>query len=327
MVKIANIVVLDGYTLNPGDLDWGGLEALGNVTVYERTAATELIERAANAEIILTNKTQLTAALLEQLPKLRYIGVLATGYNIVDIEAARERGIPVANIPTYGTHSVAQFVFALLLELCHRVQQHSDAVHEGEWDRSPDFCFTRSPLIELAGKTMGLIGLGRIGGQVARIANAFGMRVVAVGSGRSNPSPVEGVEWVELERLLAEADVISLHCPLTASTEKLINAERLGLMKRSVLLINTSRGALIHEQELADALNNGRIAGAAVDVLSVEPSLPTNPLFSAANILITPHIAWATKEARARLMETAVDNVHNFLSGRPTNVVNPSQKE
>jgi glycerate dehydrogenase len=324
---MVNIVVLDGYTLNPGDLDWGGLESLGNVTVYERTAATEIIERAADADIVLTNKTQLSAALLEQLPKLRYIGVLATGYNIVDIEAARARGIPVANIPTYGTHSVAQFVFALLLELCHRVQQHSDAVHAGEWDRCPDFCFTRSPLIELAGKTMGLIGLGRIGGQVARIANAFGMRVVAVGSGKSNPAPVEGVEWVELERLLAESDVISLHCPLTASTEKLINAERLALMKRSALLINTSRGALINEQDLADALNNGRIAGAAVDVLSVEPSLPTNPLFSAANCLITPHIAWATKEARTRLMGTAVDNVQSFLSGQPTNVVNSSQKE
>ncbi|NHN35375.1 D-2-hydroxyacid dehydrogenase [Paenibacillus sp. S3N08] len=324
---MVNIVVLDGYTLNPGDLDWGRLEQLGNVTVYDRTSAAELMERAANADMILTNKTQLSAATLEQLPKLRYIGVLATGYNIVDIDAARERGIPVANIPTYGTHSVAQFVFALLLELCHRVQRHSDAVHDGEWNHCPDFCFTRSPLVELAGKTMGLIGLGRIGGQVAKIAKAFGMRVIAVGSGRSHPAAIEGVEWVELEQLLVESDVISLHCPLTASTEKLINAERLALMKPSALLINTSRGALIHEQDLADALNNGRIAGAAVDVLSIEPSLPTNPLFSADNCLITPHIAWATKEARARLMGTAVDNVQHFLSGQPTNVVNASQKE
>jgi glycerate dehydrogenase len=317
-----NIVVLDGYTLNPGDLDWGSLEQLGSVTVHERTSQADIVERAANADIVLTNKTPLSSALLEQLPKLRYIGVLATGYNIVDTAAAKERGIPVANIPIYGTHSVAQFVFALLLELCHRVQNHSDAVHAGDWTRSPDFCFTRSPLIELSGKTLGLIGLGRIGGQVARIANAFDMRVLAVGSGRSNPPSIEGVEWVELERLLAESDVISLHCPLTASTEKLINAERLAIMKRSALLINTSRGALIDEQDLADALNAEQIAGAAVDVLSVEPPTAVNPLFSAANCLITPHIAWATKEARTRLMGTAVDNVQSFLSGQPVNVVN-----
>ncbi|MEK3725532.1 D-2-hydroxyacid dehydrogenase [Paenibacillus sp. FSL H8-0034] len=319
---MANIVVLDGYTLNPGDLDWGRLEQLGNVTVYDRTAVTEIVERAAHADIVLTNKTQLSAAILEQLPKLKYIGVLATGYNIVDTEAAKQRGIPVTNIPTYGTQSVAQFVFALLLELCHRVQTHSDAVHAGDWNNCPDFCFTRSPLIELSGKTMGLIGLGRIGGQVARIANAFGMRVIAVGSGRSNPTPVEGVEWVELDQLLAESDVISLHCPLTPTTEKLINAERLALMKHSAILINTSRGALINEQDLADALNNRRIAGAAVDVLSVEPPVPSNPLYAAANCLITPHIAWATKEARARLMGTAVDNVQSFLSGHAVHVVN-----
>lgn len=319
---MANIVVLDGYTLNPGDLDWGRLEQLGNVTVYDRTAVTEIVERAADADIVLTNKTQLSAAILEQLPKLKYIGVLATGYNIVDTEAAKQRGIPVTNIPTYGTQSVAQFVFALLLELCHRVQTHSDAVHAGDWNNCPDFCFTRSPLIELSGKTMGLIGLGRIGGQVARIANAFGMRVIAVGSGRSNPTPVEGVEWVELDQLLAESDVISLHCPLTPATEKLINAERLALMKHSAILINTSRGALINEQDMADALNDLRIAGAAVDVLSVEPPVPSNPLYAAANCLITPHIAWATKEARSRLMGTAVDNVQSFLSGHAIHVVN-----
>ncbi|MCU6796206.1 D-2-hydroxyacid dehydrogenase [Paenibacillus sp. WQ 127069] len=319
---MANIVVLDGYTLNPGDLDWGRLEQLGNVTVYYRSAVTEIVERAAHADIVLTNKTQLSAAILEQLPKLKYIGVLATGYNIVDTEAAKQRGIPVTNIPTYGTQSVAQFVFALLLELCHRVQTHSDAVHAGDWNNCPDFCFTRSPLIELSGKTMGLIGLGRIGGQVARIANAFGMRVIAVGSGRSNPTPVEGVEWVELDQLLAESDVISLHCPLTPATEKLINAERLALMKHSAILINTSRGALINEQDLAIALNDRRIAGAAVDVLSVEPPVPSNPLYAAANCLITPHIAWATKEARARLMGTAVDNVQSFLSGHTVHVVN-----
>lgn len=319
---MANIVVLDGYTLNPGDLDWGGLEQLGNVTIYDRTALADIAERAADADIVLTNKTQLSAATIEQLPKLKYIGVLATGYNIVDTEAAKQRGIPVTNIPTYGTQSVAQFVFALLLGLCHQVQTHSDAVHAGDWNNCPDFCFTRSPLIELSDKTMGLIGLGRIGGQVARIANAFGMRVIAVGSGRSNPTPVEGVEWVELDQLLAESDVISLHCPLTPTTEKLINAERLSQMKQSAMLINTSRGALINEQDLADALNDRRIAGAAVDVLSVEPPVPSNPLYAAANCLITPHIAWATKEARARLMGTAVDNVQSFLSGQAVHVVN-----
>jgi glycerate dehydrogenase len=317
-----NIVVLDGWTLNPGDLDWGGLEQLGRVTVYERTAAGDIVDRAAEADILLTNKTPLTAATLEQLHKLRYIGLLATGYNVVDTVAARQRGIPVTNIPTYGTHSVAQFVFALLLELCHRVQKHSDAVHAGEWTRSPDFCFALTPFVELSGKTLGLIGLGRIGGQVAKVARAFDMRIIAVGSGRSNPAPIEGVEWVQLDRLLTESDVVSLHCPLTADTDKLINAERLALMKPSAFLINTSRGALINEHDLADALNGGRIAGAAVDVLSVEPSLPDNPLFSAANCLVTPHIAWATKEARTRLMGTAVDNVRSFIAGRPVNIVN-----
>jgi glycerate dehydrogenase len=317
-----NIVVLDGYTLNPGDLDWQGLEQLGNVKVYERTSAGDIVSRALDAEIVLTNKTSLSASTIEQLPKLRYIGVLATGYNIVDTVAARQRGIPVTNIPTYGTHSVAQYVFALLLEMCHRVQRHNDAVYAGEWVRSQDFCFTRSPLIELSGKTLGLVGLGRIGSQTARIAGAFDMRVLAVGSGKSKPPQTEGVEWVELDQLLRQSDVISLHCPLTASTERLINAERLALMKSSAFLINTSRGALINEQDLADALNGERIAGAALDVLTVEPPVPDNPLLSAHNCLITPHIAWATKEARARLMGTAVDNVRSFLAGHTVYAVN-----
>ncbi|UUZ96329.1 D-2-hydroxyacid dehydrogenase [Paenibacillus sp. P25] len=317
-----NIVVLDGYTLNPGDLSWKGLEELGRTVIYDRTAPDDIVERAAEADTILTNKTPLSAEVLARLPKLRYIGVLATGYNIVDTEATRERGIPVTNVPTYGTHSVVQFVFALLLELCHRVQLHSDAVHAGEWTRSVDFCFTRSPLVELAGKTIGLIGLGRIGSQTAQVARAFGMRVLASGGGRTAPPKVEGVEWVELDELLKQSDVVSLHCPLTPATEKLLQAERISLMKPTAFLINTSRGPLIDEQALADALNEGRIAGAALDVLSTEPPKADNPLLGARNCLITPHIAWATQEARARLMETAVDNVRHFLAGEIVNTVN-----
>lgn len=317
-----NIVVLDGYTLNPGDLNWQGLEQLGQVAVYDRTAPEQIEERASNADMVLTNKTPLSAETITRLPKLRYIGVLATGYNIVDTAAAKERGIQVTNVPTYGTNSVAQFVFASLLELCHRVQLHSDAVHAGDWTNSVDFCFTRSPLIELAGKTLGLIGFGRIGRQTATIARSFGMRVIAVGSGRSTPLAEEGVEWVELNELFSRSDVISLHCPLTQTTEKLINGERIALMKPSALLINTSRGALINEKDLADALNEGRLAGAALDVLTVEPPQAHNPLLTARNCVITPHIAWATKEARTRLMEAAVDNVRAFLEGQAINVVN-----
>lgn len=316
------IVVLDGYTLNPGDLDWKGLEELGDTVIYDRTPSDEIIRRAAEAEIVLTNKTPLSADTISQLPKLRYIGVLATGYNVVDIQAAKERGIPVTNIPAYGTSSVAQFVFALLLELCHRTQWHSDAVHEGEWSRSIDFCFTRTPQVELAGKTLGLIGLGRIGTQTAKIARAFDMRVIAVGSGRSTPPQVEGVEWVELNELLEQSDVVSLHCPLTPSTEKLLNAERISRMKPSAFLINTSRGPLIEEKDLANALNEGRLAGAALDVLSVEPPTQDNPLFGAKNCIITPHMAWATREARARLLDTAVGNVRAFLEGRTVHAVN-----
>lgn len=316
------IVILDGYTLNPGDLDWSGLEKHGEVTVYERTDEADIPLRAADAEAVLTNKTPLRAATLAQLPKLRYIGVLATGYNVVDIDAARERRIPVTNVPTYGTEAVAQFVFALLLELCHRVQRHSDAVMAGEWASSADFCFVRSPLLGLDGRTLGLIGLGRIGRQTARIANAFGMRVIAVGSGRRTPEPEEGVEWVSRERLLAEADVISLHCPLTPETERMINAEFLARMKPTALLINTSRGGLVHEADLAQALNDGRIAGAGLDVLSQEPPRDGSPLIGARNCLITPHIAWAALEARKRLLDTAVGNVEAYVRGEPRHVVN-----
>ncbi|NOU67922.1 D-2-hydroxyacid dehydrogenase [Paenibacillus sp. LMG 31461] len=315
------IIVLDGYTLNPGDLSWAALHQLGNVTVYDRTAPEDIVERIEEADIVLTNKTLISADTIRKLDNLAYIGVLATGYNIVDTTAARERGIHVTNVPTYGTPSVAQYVFALLLEMCHRVQVHSDAVHSGDWVSSPDFCFVRHPLMELSGKTLGLIGVGRIGQQTARIAMAFGMNVIAVGSGKKQPDPMDGVQWVDMSTLFTEADVISLHCPLTPQTDGLIRREWLQYMKRTALLINTSRGGLIQEADLADALNEGLIAGAALDVLAVEPPKSDNPLLQARNCIITPHIAWATREARARLIETAVDNVRSFLNGNVRNDV------
>lgn len=317
-----NIVVLDGYTLNPGDLHWSGLESLGNVTIYDRTSVDEIVTRAKDAQIVLTNKTPLHEDTLALLPQLQYIGVLATGYNIVDTTAAKEQGIIVTNVPTYSTQSVAQLVFALLLELCHHVQRHSDAVYQGEWTNSVDFSFTKAPLIELANKTIGLIGLGRIGRQTAQIAEAFGMKVLAVGSGRRTPPEVPGVKWVELDELLEKSDVVSLHCPLTPETDKMIDAEKIAKMKHSAFLLNTSRGQLVDEQALANALNSGRIAGAGVDVLSTEPPQVDNPLLSAKNCIITPHIAWATKEARERLMEIAVKNVQSFINGVPENIVN-----
>jgi glycerate dehydrogenase len=316
------IIVLDGYTLNPGDLSWAELHQLGNVTVYDRTAPEDIVERIVEADIVLTNKTPISVDTIRKLDKLAYIGVLATGYNIVDTAATRERGILVTNVPTYGTPSVAQHVFALLLELCNRVQVHNDAVHAGDWVSSPDFCFVRHPLMELAGKTLGLIGVGRIGQQTARIALAFGMNVIAVGSGKKQPDPLDGVQWVNMSTLFTEADVISLHCPLTPQTDRLIRREWLQYMKRTALLINTSRGGLIQEADLADALNEGLIAGAALDVLAVEPPKADNPLLQARNCIITPHIAWATKEARARLIDTAVDNVRSFLNGNVRNDVN-----
>ncbi|CAG7626035.1 Hydroxypyruvate reductase [Paenibacillus solanacearum] len=316
-----HIVVLDGYTLNPGDLSWSALEKLGTVTLHDRTPEHEVAARAADADIVLTNKTPLSAASLSQLPKLRYIGVLATGYNIVDTEAAAKQGIVVTNVPSYSTYSVAQLVFALLLELCHRVGRHDEAVKSGDWAASPDFCFTRAPLIELAGKTMGLIGLGRIGRQTARIALAMGMRVVAVGSGRTAPTPEEGVEWVTLPELLQQADVVSLHCPLTPATQGLINREHIAMMKPSAMLINTSRGPLIVEDELAAALREQRLAGAGLDVLAAEPPRADNPLLALPNCIVTPHIAWATREARVRLMDTAVANLAAYLAGKPVNVI------
>ncbi|MBI3208094.1 MAG: D-2-hydroxyacid dehydrogenase [Candidatus Solibacter usitatus] len=315
------LVVLDGFCLNPGDLTWDGLRSLVEVEVHDRTSASEVLARMGNAEMAMTNKTPLDAATLEKLPHLRYIGVLATGYNIVDVAAAKQRGIAVCNIPTYGTASVAQHAFALLLELCHRAGMHGEAVRAGEWSRSADWSFWKSPLVELSGKTMGVIGFGRIGRQTARIADAMGMRVLASDTVQVNAPEYDNFRWSGIDELLAVSDVVSLHCPLTADNKGLINSVRLCKMKPNAFLLNTSRGPLIVDQDLADALNAGVIAGAGLDVLSVEPPVSGNPLFSAKNCIVTPHIAWATKEARARLMEIAVDNVRAFLSGAPRNMV------
>lgn len=316
------IVVLDGYTLNPGDLSWGGLEALGDLTVYDRTPADQLVERSDGANILLTNKTPIPGEAIGKLQALQYIGVVATGYNIVDVEAAKRKGVPVANVPGYGTRSVVQHSFALLLELCMHVQRHSDAVMDGKWVRSPDWCFWDFPLMELAGKTMGVIGFGHIGSQVADVATAFGMQVLGQSRTHSDQSHRKNFRWASLEELLQQADVISIHCPLTPETKGMINKEALHKMKPSAFLLNTSRGPIIVDQDLADALNNDVIAGAGIDVLSVEPPPKDNPLFGAKNCLITPHIAWATKEARTRLMNSVTQNVAAFQSGKPVNVVN-----
>jgi glycerate dehydrogenase len=316
------IVVLDGHTLNPGDLGWEGLRANGELEVFDRTPHDLIVARARDAEIVLTNKTPLSAQSLKQLKKLRYIGVLATGYDVVDVGAARELNIPVTNIPIYGTASVAQFTFALILELCQPPGVHAAATRAGEWSRSPDFCFWKTPLVEVAGKTMGIIGLGQIGRRVGEIAVAMGIRVIGADEVKSAPPQWPGFRWCEVDELLAEADIVSLHCPLLPQTRGIINAASLAKMKPSAILINTSRGPLVVEQDLADALNNGRLAGAAVDVLSVEPPPADNPLLRARNCLVTPHIAWATKEARTRLLDTAVANLRAFLEGHPVNVVN-----
>lgn len=318
------IVILDGYTLNPGDLSWDALKELGDVVLYDRIPKELILERSAGAEILFTNKTPLSSETIAKLPGLKYIGVLATGYNVVDVKAAAEHGIIVTNIPTYGTYSVAQMVFALLLELCHHVQEHSNKVRKGDWSGCADFCFWNYPLVELSGKTIGIIGFGRIGRQVAKIADAMGMKVMAYDSYKGNNPDIADFRWAEIEEMLKESDVISLHCPLFPETANMINKDSLTLMKPSAFLINTSRGGLIADQDLSDALNSGRIAGAALDVLSVEPPKSDNPLLTAKNCLVTPHIAWATKEARTRLMETAVQNLKDFLAGTPGNVVSPT---
>lgn len=316
-----SLVILDAFTANPGDLSWDGLRALAPCTFHDRLAATEIVEAAKDATLILTNKTPLKAETIAALPNLRYIGVLATGYNIVDTAAAQARGIPVCNVPAYSSASVAQVVFALLLELTHHVGHHASEVRNGRWTASPDFCFWDTPLIELAGRKLGIVGYGGIGKSVARIAEAFGMKVIAT-KRDGQPGREGDVEFVSVETLFREADVITLHCPLTPQTQGLVNAERLALMKPSAFLINTGRGPLIVEQDLADALNAGKIAGAGLDVLSAEPPPADQPLLQAKNCLITPHYAWASKEARTRLIDIATANVRAFLSGQPQNVVN-----
>lgn len=317
-----HIVVLDGYTLNPGDLSWDELERLGTCQVFDRSRPEEVVPRAKNAEVVLVNKVVLSRELIGQLPRLQYIGVLATGHNVVDGQAARERGVPVTNVPTYGTRSVAQMVFAHVLNLTQRVAYHAGTVAQGRWTTCEDFCYWDHPLVELAGQTMGIVGFGRIGRATAELALAFGMKVLAF-----DPvvpaAAAEGVEIVELDALFRQSDVVSLHCPLTPETQRLVDRDRLALMKPSALLINTSRGPLIDERALAEALNSGGIAGAGLDVLAVEPPPPDNPLLRAKNCFVTPHVAWATRAARQRLLRTVVENVRAFLDGRPQNVVNP----
>ena len=316
-----NIVVLDGYTLNPGDLSWDALKQLGLCTIHERTPPGLVLERARQAEAILTNKVVLNRETIFALPRLKYIGVLATGYNVVDAAAAKERGIPVANVPDYGTPSVAQHTFALLLELTQRTGHHAQTVRDGRWAASADFCYWDSPLVELHGLTFGVIGFGKIGQAVARLAEAFGMKVLVHSRRRPADLPAS-CEWVELDALLARSDVVSLHCPLTPETKQFINAERLALMKPTAFLLNTSRGPLLDESAVAVALNASRIAGAGLDVLSVEPPPADHPLLTAKNCLITPHIAWASRAARARLMDIAVENIRAFATGTPRHVVN-----
>lgn len=315
-----NIVVLDGYGLNPGDLTWDPIKALGHLTVYDRTSDQEIIRRAANADIILTNKTILTAGTLQSLPKLKYIGILSTGYNVVDIEAAKGKGIVVCNIPTYSTDSVAQMTFAHLLNITNQVGHYAEENRNGRWNSSLDFCYWDTPIMELAGKKFGIIGLGHIGEAVARIARAFGMDVYAYTSRTADSLP-QDIKKVNLEELFRECDIISLHCPLTVQTRQIINSESLSYMKPSAILINTGRGHLVNEQDLAEALNNGNIAAYGADVLCVEPAIPTNPLLTAKNVYLTPHIAWASTEARKRLMDICTENIKAFINGTPQNVI------
>lgn len=315
------IVVLDGYTLNPGDISWKAIEELGELVVYERTAEDQIVQRAAGAEVVLTNKTPISADVLQQLPNLKFISVLATGYNIIDTAAAAQLGITVSNVPGYSTASVAQLVFALILEFTHRVQKHSDAVFADRWVTSKDFSFWDYPLTELEGKTMGIIGFGDIGKRVADIAQAFGMNIIAHSRTETDQTHRLRFNWVSLDTVFAEADVLSLHCPLTPQTQGIVNRERLATMKKTAVLINTSRGPLVVEEDLAWALNEGIIAGAGLDVLSAEPPSPSNPLLTASNCLITPHIAWASTEARIRLMQKTAENIKSFVNGKPINKV------
>lgn len=315
------IVILDGYTLASTDLNWTGFEKLGEVIYYDRTTNEDTISRIKDAEIVITNKTPITKDVIDNCKNIKYIGVLATGYNVVDVEYAKQKNIPVCNVPTYGTTAVSQYVFALLLEICHHVGHHNKVVKEGKWTNSVDFCFWDYPLIELQGKTMGIVGIGRIGESTARLAKAFGMNVIAYDK-HFSASASEVAEQVTLEELYAKSDVISLHCPLFKENEKMINSNSIGKMKDGVILINTSRGGLIDEVDTASALNTGKIAYFACDVVSTEPIKADNPLLSAKNCIITPHIAWASKESRQRLMDIAVENVKSFIKGNVQNRVN-----
>ena len=317
------IVILDSYTENPGDLSWDGIARLGELTGYDRTAAEDVIRRIGDAEVVFTNKAPITREVIDACPSIRFISVLATGYNCVDYVYAKEKGIPVTNIPAYGTDSVGQFAIALLLEICHHIGHHSDTVHAGKWTNSPDFCYWDYPLIELAGKTMGIIGFGRIGQVVGRVAKALGMRVLAFSRSESESGKAIADAYVDLDTLLRESDVVSLHCPLFPETEGIINRETIAKMKDGAILINNSRGQLVVEQDLADALNSGKLAAAGLDVVSVEPIRADNPLLSAKNCIITPHISWAAKEARERIMQMAEKNLQAYLDGAPINVVNP----
>lgn len=319
------IVILDGSALNPGDLSWHCLDQFGTVTYYDRTATeADTITRIGSSDIVLVNKTPITEAVLDACPGIRLICVLATGYNVVDCDAAARRGIPVCNVPGYSTDAVAQFTFALLLELCHQVGQHNHAVHSGKWSRCPNFCFWETPQMELAGKTLGIIGYGSIGRAVGRIASAFGMQVIAYSRTRYSNAQAE---YVEFDELLERSDVISLHCPLFPETREIINAEALTKMKDGAILINTARGPLINEEAVADALRSGKLRGVAVDVAATEPISPKNPLLTAPNCIITPHIAWAPVETRQRLLDCTVRSIEGFLKGCPVNVVNPTYKE
>ena len=316
------IVVLDGYALNPGDLSWDGLKKLGAVTVYDRTAEVEVVKRIGTAEIVFTNKTPITKETLAVCQQLKYIGVLATGYNIVDVLAAKERFIAVTNIPSYGTNAVSQFAIALLMELCHRIGDHSASVLSGDWTNNPDWSYWNYPLIELSGKTMGIIGFGKIGQRTGHIAQALGMKVLANDLDKQPELESETCQYVTQDELFVSADVIVLHCPLFDETRGIINTENIKKMKDGVLIINNSRGQLIVEEDLRDALNSGKVGGAAVDVVSSEPIRLTNPLLEAKNIIITPHISWSPRESRQRLMDIAVDNLTCFLAGEKRNVVN-----
>ena len=315
------IVILDGYTENPGDLSWAELEKLGEVTVYDRTPAEEIVSRIGDAEIVITNKTPISRETMDACPNMKYIAVLATGYNVIDTAAAKEKGIPVSNVPTYGTAAVGQFAIAMLLEICHHVAHHSRTVYEGKWNACADWCYWDYPLIELDGKTMGIIGFGRIGQTTGRIAKAMGMKILAYDNFQSESGKAIG-EYVDLDTLLTQSDVVALHCPLFPETQGIINKDTIARMKDGVILLNNSRGPLIVEQDVADALTSGKIYAAGLDVVSTEPIRNDNPLLKAKNCFITPHISWAPKESRQRIMDCTVSNVAAFQAGNPVNVVN-----